>query len=110
TRCEYIKGENIVRDSELKALADEATPRPWVFEPGDYEDNGDGILRQYEGAHLDPVFTIDCGEFFGLSNCDAEFIVAACNEVPRLLDEKAALEKRVADLREALKELSHYDG
>lgn len=79
-------------DKKLLELAEKATPRPWRSELADIDDEDeDGNPIQYGPAGVTPIFTIDCGEYHGLSNADASYIVAAANAVPRLIAENDVL-------------------
>lgn len=78
---------------EREAIAKAATAGEWTFREGDSEVAGDGEPAcQYEGAFIDEIFTIDCGEYHGLNNADARYI-AAWNPARAL--------KAIALLREA---------
>lgn len=54
---------------------------------------------QIEGASFSPnIFTVDCGEYYGISNESAKYIAELHNEIPAIL----------ARLRKAESELSRY--
>lgn len=90
-------------EKKLLDLAEKATPLPWRAELADIDDEDeDGNPIQYGPAGVTPIFTIDCGEYHGLSNADASYIVAAANAVPRLIAESERLLRRIEDLRARL--------
>ena len=89
-------------DKKLLELAEKATPRPWKAELADIDDeDDDGNPIQYGAAMVTPIFTVDCGEYYGLSNAEASYIVAAANAVPKLLERIRLLRRHVSYQRYA---------
>ena len=78
----------------LRLLADAATPGPWHYIPGDHDLASAGIDITAEGDSL--TWDDHSGEVF--THPDAEFIAAAREAVPALLDRIARLEAQ-SDIR-----------
>ncbi len=107
-----------MNDKELQALADKATPRPWEVHEARHIDgefwasigyHGRGPITDIVGAEGNKAeyFQSVAGMKYLVTpveeqKANAAYIVAACNELPRLLDEKAALLRRIEALRAAL--------
>ena len=79
---------------ELRLLADAAAPGPWHYIPGDHDLASAGIDITAEGDSL--TWDDHSGEVF--THPDAEFIAAAREAVPALLDRIARLEAQ-SDIR-----------
>ncbi len=67
-------------DEKLKALAEKATPGPWHWHEGDVCDPQHNDVYLAEGDAP-----------------DAKYMIAACNETPKLLARIAAVEKILSD-------------
>lgn len=105
---------------KILAMCEKATA-DWKYQPGDCDCDwecgrkyGDPPcekkigecehIKQTEPADVKGLFTIDCGDFMGLSNENAQYIAAACNAFPALAaDYKAAL-----GVVEAARELASF--
>lgn len=95
------------REQEIQARCEAATPGPWEAVPaegncGAYKcpldkDREDDTCEECEdfcwtqGAIIDEVLTISCGEYDGMNDADACFIAAAREDIPYLLAETARL-------------------
>jgi hypothetical protein len=93
--------------NELRRLLAEATPGPWEYSPSDsYCDCGKGCETPatcddwYTActASVPQAHTVDCGDYFGLSDNNAALIVAAVNALPALLDRIEKLEGALTKL------------
>jgi len=81
-------------DAELLALAEKATPRPWK----------DAVTADQCGHRI--VLSIGTAHGYTpreLPDADACYIVAACNALPDLIARAQRAEKRVEQLRTAIK-------
>jgi hypothetical protein len=103
---------------EIRKAEQEATPGPWtVIEAEGFcnankcpcgKDREDAECEECEdwrwtqGAFVDQVLTIDCGEYDGMNDADAKYIALSRTAVPKLLDEvarlRAALEAAEMDI------------
>ena len=102
----YTDAEQDKLVAEIKERAEKATPGPWDYSPGDVEMDGDKETP-ITGAMITPFEVgVDCGEYMGLLNEDAEFIARARTDIPALLELVAQLRAgRDEALRRELKRL-----
>jgi hypothetical protein len=77
--------------TQLDALAQAATPGPWITDETD-------VMRAYYPDHLEGYADIPVCECFAHCENDAAYIAAACNAAPGLIAD-------VRKLREALREV-----
>jgi uncharacterized protein involved in propanediol utilization len=83
-----------MRDTDLKTLAEKATPGPWVAKGHQITDLETASDKRRSVAHTVAYLTLsepstthrNC-----IGEADAAYIVAACNETPKLLARIAAL-------------------
>ena len=111
--------------NEILAVCEKATPGPWEVEHGEWDCNwecghkaGDPEchkeicecehIKQYIPANVRPLFTVDCGDFMGLSDDNADFIALARTALPQLAEEliklRAVAEAGKISLRHCLPE------
>ena len=110
---------------DLKAdlrLCEGATPGPWEYEPGGYDCHNWECSKkyvvcneeteatcpfycQYEAANIPEILTIDCGNYDGINNADAEFIAASREGWPEAIRRALEAEKERDELRAALQEM-----
>jgi len=80
-----------MNESDLRKLLDAATPRPWTI-----MDFPDGMPPMRAIVTTKTPRRNVTSQVFGVDAEDAALIVAAVNELPRLLDRIEALEKALA--------------
>ncbi len=90
--------------AEILAVCEKATEGPWEVEHGEWDCNwecghkaGDPEchkeicecehIKQYIPADVRPLFTVDCGDFMGLSDDNADFIALARTALPQLVED-----------------------
>ncbi len=90
--------------AEILAVCEKATEGPWEVEHGEWDCNrecghkaGDPEchkeicecehIKQYIPADVRPLFTVDCGDFMGLSDDNADFIALARTVLPQLAED-----------------------
>ena len=105
---------------EILEMCSRATPGPWEAEHGEWDCNwecghkaGDPEchkeicecehIKQYIPADVRPLFTVDCGDFMGLSDDNADFIALARTALPQLAEE-------VIKLRAVAEVAKHFYG
>lgn len=104
------------------AICEAATPGPWRVYRSQYFDcewecghkaddppceKGVGeceYIKQREPADVGGPFEVDCGEYRGLSNENAEFIAAAREGWPHAIKRALAAERRVRQLESAVRD------
>ena len=74
-----------MKDAELKACAEKATPGPWHWHEGDVCESEHNDVYLAEGDAP-----------------DLQYMIAACNEVPKLLARIAALREAIQDAMDDL--------
>lgn len=80
--------------AEVTAALTNHSPLPWRWTPCETED-GDPISgAQLVRSDSKPVWSVDCGDYLGLSDADAEFIVRAVNCHDELVAALKALAER----------------
>lgn len=80
-------------DDELRRLAQSATPGRWSWDKVAREirnEHGDDVVSAYPTHGIEPG---DNGARIDIKYTDLEWILAAVNEAPRLLDRIAELER-----------------
>lgn len=100
---------------QLEALYGKATKGPIKWNPADVETCGvcDACTEDRDpednckditfigGAEVSKIFTVDCGDYQGLNDQDAEFIASIYNSFPALAEELRGL-RRVKEAAEVL--------
>ena len=116
--------------NEILAVCEKATEGPWEAEHGEWDCNwecghkaGDPEchkeicecehIKQYIPADVRPLFTVDCGDFMGLSDDNADFIALARTALPQLAEDyrkllavAEAVEKAVANATDTLRNVN----
>lgn len=105
--------------NEILAVCGKATPGPWEAEHGEWDCNwecghkaGDPEchkeicecehIKQYIPADVRPLFTVDCGDFMGLSDDNADFIALARTALPQLAEDYRKLAEYALQVEKAL--------
>jgi hypothetical protein len=111
--------------NEILAVCEKATEGPWEAEHGEWDCNwecghkaGDPEchkeicecehIKQYIPADVRPLFTVDCGDFMGLSDDNADFIALARTALPQLAEDYRKLLAVAEAARVACEELEGH--